>query len=84
LDAVVNCPVARRALQGFDVRYVEADTEFARYAVRSADEQAAQLRAYVEPDLLLLDDLFLARRTQSSSASMSGWVLERLMKNVAS
>src|SRR3989442_5526991 len=46
-------------LQGHDVRYVEADTEFARFSLSNAAEQAALMRAYVEPDLLVLDDLFL-------------------------
>jgi hypothetical protein len=41
-------------LQGFDVRYVEADTEFAKFALGSTAEQAALLRSYVEPDLLVL------------------------------
>ena len=39
-------------LQGFDVRYVEADTEFARYALGSTAEQAALLRSFIEPDLV--------------------------------
>jgi hypothetical protein len=55
-------------LQGFDVRYVEADTEFARYALGSTAEQAATLRSFIEPDLVVLDDLFLARRISEVSA----------------
>ena len=48
-------------LQGFDVRYVEADTEFARHALGSTAEQAAMLRRFIEPDLVVLDDLFIGR-----------------------
>src|SRR6478752_6268620 len=41
-------------LQGYDVRYVEADTEFARYGLSSQAEQAKILRSYIEPALLVL------------------------------
>jgi DNA replication protein DnaC len=57
-------------LQGYDVRYVEADTEFARYGLASAEEQAQLLKGWVEPDLLVLDDLFLARRIADVSAEL--------------
>ena len=57
-------------LQGYEVRYVEADTEFARYGLASPAEQANLLRHYVEPDVLLLDDLFLARRIADVSAEV--------------
>lgn len=33
------------------MRYVEADTEFARFAVSSPQEQAELLRTYTAPDL---------------------------------
>jgi DNA replication protein DnaC len=68
-------------LQGFDVRYVEADTEFARYAVCSTEEQAALLRAYVEPDLLVLDDLFLARRITEAAAELLQTVVHQRYKH---
>jgi DNA replication protein DnaC len=57
-------------LQGYDVRYVEADTEFARYGLASSEEQAQLLKGWVEPDLLVLDDLFLARRIADVSAEL--------------
>jgi len=57
-------------LQGHDVRYVEADTAFARFALATPAEQVAMLHAYVEPDLLVLDDLFLARRISDASAEV--------------
>ncbi len=57
-------------LQGYDVRYVEADTEFARYGLASTEEQAQLLKGWVEPDLLVLDDLFLARRIADVSAEL--------------
>jgi DNA replication protein DnaC len=57
-------------LQGHDVRYLEADTEFARYALASTPERAALLKDWVEPDLLILDDLFLARRISEHAAEV--------------
>lgn len=57
-------------LQGYDVRYVEADTEFARYGLASTGEQARQHKDWIEPDLLILDDLFLARRIADVSAEL--------------
>jgi DNA replication protein DnaC len=67
-------------LQGFDVRYVEADTEFAHYALASSSEQAALLRRFVEPDLIVLDDLFLARRISEASAELLQTVVHQRYK----
>ena len=67
-------------LQGFNVRYLEPDTEFAHYALSSPSEQAALLRAYVEPDLLVLDDLFLARRISETSAELLQTVVHQRYK----
>jgi DNA replication protein DnaC len=57
-------------LQGYDVRYVEADIEFARYGLASTKEQAQLLKGWIDPDLLVLDDLFLARRIADVSAEL--------------
>lgn len=57
-------------LQGYDVCYVEADTEFARYGLASTQEQAQLLKGWVAPDLLVLDDLFLARRIADVGAEL--------------
>ncbi len=48
-------------LQGYDVRYVEADSTFAQFALASPDGQGKRLKDLLEPDLLVLDDMFLAR-----------------------
>jgi DNA replication protein DnaC len=55
---------------GHDVSYVEADSEFARYALADADERARMLKAWVSADLLVLDDLFLARRISEHAAEL--------------
>ena len=57
-------------LQGHDVRYLEADTEFGRYALASTTERTALLKEWVEPDLIILDDLFLARRISEHAAQV--------------
>jgi DNA replication protein DnaC len=56
--------------QGYDVRYLEADAQFARYALAGAAERAELLKGWVEPDLLVLDDLFLARRISPEAAEV--------------
>jgi DNA replication protein DnaC len=67
---VAKAVAYQATLQGFSVRYLEADTEFARFGLATQAEQAQILRSYVEPDLLLLDDLFLARRIADVSAEL--------------
>jgi DNA replication protein DnaC len=78
---VAKAVAYQATLQGFDVRYVEADTEFAQYALCNATEQAALLRAYVEPDLLVLDDLFLARRIPEVAAELLQTVVHQRYKH---
>jgi DNA replication protein DnaC len=57
-------------LQGHDVRYLEADTEFARYALASPTERDGLIKEWAESDLLVLDDLFLARRISEHAAEV--------------
>jgi DNA replication protein DnaC len=67
-------------LQGHDVRYVEADTEFARYGLSSQAEQAKILRSYIEPALLVLDDLFHARRISEAGAELLQTIVHQRYK----
>lgn len=67
---VAKAVAYQATLQGFAVRYLEADAEFARYGLATTAEQAQLLRTYVEPDILVLDDLFLARRIADVSAEL--------------
>lgn len=53
---VAKAMAYQATLSGYDVRYVEADTEFARYGLASAAEQAQQLKEWVEADLLVLEE----------------------------
>ena len=67
-------------LQGYHVRYLEADAELARYALAAHDEQQRMLRECTEPDLLVLDDLFLARRISDPSAELLQTMVHRRYK----
>ena len=57
-------------LQGHDVRYLESDTIFARFALGTSKDQAQNLRPLLAADLVILDDLFLARRISDSAAEL--------------
>ena len=46
----------------------------------STAEQAALLRSFVEPDLVVLDDLFLARRISEASAELLQTVVHQRYK----
>ncbi|WP_425973946.1 IS21-like element helper ATPase IstB [Tepidimonas sp. HKU78] len=67
-------------LAGHDVRYLEADTEFARYALGNPTERSELLKAWVEPDLLVLDDLFLTRRISEHAAEVLQTVVHQRYK----
>jgi DNA replication protein DnaC len=77
---VAKAVAYQATLQGHNVRYVEADTELAQYALCSAGEQAALMRTYVEADLLVLDDLFLARRLPEAAAELLQAVVHQRYK----
>jgi DNA replication protein DnaC len=81
---VAKAVAYQATLLGHDVRYVEADTEFARFALGTPKEQASSLRAYVDPDLLVLDDLFLARRISDASAELLQTIVHQRYKRRAS
>ena len=57
-------------LQGHDVRVLEADSVFAQYALGSSADQQRQLHPWIVADLVVLDDLFLARRISDSAAEV--------------
>jgi DNA replication protein DnaC len=67
---VAKAVAYQATLQGYNVRYVEADAEFAQFALAGRDEQNKALRGYTEPDLLVLDDMFLARKISDASAEL--------------
>lgn len=67
-------------LQGLHARYIEADAVLAQYALASAQEQAALVKSWSEPDLLVLDDLFLARRIPEAAAELLQAVVHQRYK----
>lgn len=77
---VAKAVAYQATLQGYAVRYVEADAEFARYGLASDQEQAEWLKGWVEPDLLVLDDLFLARRMADVSAELLQTIVHQRYK----
>ncbi|MDD2920451.1 ATP-binding protein [Rhodoferax sp.] len=77
---VAEAVAYQATLQGYDVRYVEADAEFARYGLASTEEQAQLLKGWIDPDLLVLDDLFLARRIADVSAELLQAIVHRRYK----
>lgn len=77
---VAKAVAYQATLQGHNVRYVEADTELAQYALCSAGEQTALMRVYVEADLLVMDDLFLARRLPEAAAELLQAVVHQRYK----
>ena len=67
-------------LQGYDVLYLEADSAFAKYSLSKPEEQNKIMRSLLEPDLLVLDDLFLARRIADASAELLQSVVHQRYK----
>jgi DNA replication protein DnaC len=67
-------------LQGHNVRYLEADTAFAHYALGSATDQQRLLRTWIDADLLVLDDLFLARRISECAGELLQTLVHRRYK----
>jgi len=62
---------------GYDV---EADSELARFALCNPREQQQVIESYLEPDLLVLDDLFLERKIRDASAELLQTILLRRYK----
>ena len=77
---VAKAVAYQATLQGFDVLYLEADQAFAKYSLAKPDEQGKIMRSLLEPDLLVLDDLFLARRIADAAAEMLQSVVHQRYK----
>ena len=77
---VAKAVAYQATLQGYHVRYVEADSAFAQFSLASSDEQAKHLKDLLEPDLLVLDDMFLARRITDAGAELLQTVVHRRYK----
>jgi DNA replication protein DnaC len=63
--------VALQAVQqGLKVAYIEADSDFARYVLLQPREREQMLQRMLTADLLVLDDLFLAKRVSEAAAEL--------------
>ncbi len=67
---VAKAVAYQATLQGHDVRYLEADGVFAQYALGSRVDQERLLHPLLSADLVVLDDLFLARRISDSAGEL--------------
>ena len=63
--------------QGLRVAYVDADIEFARYTLADARARDLQLQRLLGADLVVLDDLFLARRISEPAAELLQTLVHR-------
>ena len=50
--------------------YLEAGSIFAQYALGNSDDQERQLQPLLNADLVVLDDLFLARHISDSAGEL--------------
>jgi len=57
-------------LQGHKVQYLETDDFFNRYALSVPEQRQARLRAILDCDLLVLDDLFLSRTIPDDAGAL--------------
>ena len=71
-------------LSGYNVCYLEADTELARHAIGDAFEQQKLLYKALHCDLLILDDLFLARSISEPAAELLQTIVHQRYKRHAS
>lgn len=67
-------------LQGHDVRYLEADSVFAQYALCDGVDLKRKLRPLIEADLVVLDDLFLAKRISESAGELLQTIVHQRYK----
>ena len=77
---VAKAVAYQATLQGYNVQYLEADNAFAKYSLATAAEQSKLLQTLIEPDLLILDDLFLARRIADAGAELLQTVIHQRYK----
>lgn len=67
---VAKAVAYQAVLQGHKVQYLETDDFFNRYALSPTAQREARLRAILESDLLVLDDLFLSRTIPDAAGAL--------------
>ncbi len=77
---VIKAVAYQATLQCYSVRYLEADSVFAQYALCDAADQKRKVRPLIEADLLVLDDLFLAKRVSESAGELFQMIVHQRYK----
>ena len=79
-NGIAKAVAYNATLQGHDVCYLEADSVFAHYALSSTADQQRLLQPWIAADLLVLDDLFLARRISENAAELLQTIVHQRYK----
>lgn len=77
---VAKAVAYQATLNSYDVRYLEADTDFARFALASTTERNEMLKDWVASDLLVLDDQFLSKRISEHAAEVLQTIVHQRYK----
>jgi DNA replication protein DnaC len=67
---VAKAVAYQAVLQGHKVQYLETDDFFNRYALSAPAQRETRLRAILECDLLVLDDLFVSRTIPDDAGAL--------------
>ena len=67
-------------LQGMNGHHAESDTVLAGYAVDTRGDQDRLLKTLLEPELMVLDDLFLAKGFPDAAAELLQTLVQPLYK----
>ena len=67
-------------LQGYTVLYVEADQALAYYTLSSEEKKQKLMNEYVKTDLLVMDDLFMAKNCSEMSADLFQLIVHKRYK----
>ncbi|CAH2935874.1 MAG: Mobile element protein [uncultured Paraburkholderia sp.] len=67
-------------LQGYKVQYLETDDFFNRYVLSPPAQRETRLRAILDGDLLVLDDLFLSRTIPDDAGALLQMLIHQRYK----
>jgi DNA replication protein DnaC len=67
---VAKAVAYQAVLHGHKVQYLKTDDFFNRYALSAQEQRQARLRAILDCDLLVLDDLFLSRTIPDDAGAL--------------
>lgn len=67
-------------LQSYRVQYVETDVFFTRYALSASAQRETRLRAILDADVLVLDDLFLSKSIPNGAGELLQSIIHQRYK----